>query len=171
MGKVFVPDFPRQEMIFIVGGVTGSGKSTRAKEIADSKGWKWMEGDDFHTEESRAKMAEGAGLNDSDREPWIKSICKQVRQEVFNGEGVVISCSCLKKLYRDWFRDQLQGSILFFLFLDPPRSEIERRLESRKGHFATSSLLDSQFKDLEVPFDEIDCKVESTFSIGGSFLK
>ncbi len=129
-------------------GVAGSGKSTLAARLATHLQRPWLEGDAFHTEASRQKMAQGEPLTDSDRASWLASLCDRLRLEA----GVILTCSALKRSYRDQLRAAAPG--LRFAFLDIDKAEADRRVRTRGGHFFSASLIDSQFDTLEPPRGE-----------------
>lgn len=132
----------------VVMGVAGCGKSTLAAAAAERLGRMWVEGDLFHSEASRRKMSEGQPLTDADRASWLASLCDKLRER----PGVVITCSALKRAYREQLRQASPG--LRFAFLDITQDEAARRVRSRGGHFFAASLIASQFDTLESPVGE-----------------
>ncbi len=131
----------------VVMGVSGSGKTTVAVKLAERLGCEVAEGDDFHSEASVAKMASGQPLTDRDREPWLRSIAAWLRERDLAGRSAVVTCSALKRSYRDLLRE---GSArLFFLHLAGSKALIEERMATRTGHFMPVTLLDSQLATLE----------------------
>ena len=135
-------------------GVSGCGKTTVARAIADATGLACFEADDFHSEENRARMAAGKPLDDAMREPWIASLCEALVAERQAGRSCVLACSALRRAHRDRFR--AVGFRTCFLFLDGERELIARWMSERKGHFMPPGLLDSQFETLESPLGEED---------------
>jgi gluconokinase len=133
----------------VVMGVAGCGKSTLAAALAERMGRVLVEGDHFHSESSRAKMAKGMALNDEDRASWLASLCAQLQQ---HPGGVVVACSALKRSYREQLRRASPG--LRFAFLGIAKSEACRRVLTRGAHFFAVSLVDSQFETLESPVGE-----------------
>ena len=133
----------------VVMGVAGSGKSTLAAALAQRLGRAWVEGDHFHSESSRQKMAQGLALNDDDRASWLASLCAQLQ---LHPGGVVVACSALKRSYRDQLRRASPG--LRFAFLGIDKSDASRRVSTRGAHFFATSLVDSQFETLEPPVGE-----------------
>ena len=133
----------------VVMGVAGCGKSTLAAAVAERVGRVWLEGDLFHSESNRCKLAQGQALTDEDRSSWLASICAQLQQ---HPGGVIVACSALKRAYRDQLRQASRG--LRFAFLDIDRSEASRRVSARGGHFFAASLIDSQFETLQSPVGE-----------------
>lgn len=132
----------------VVMGVAGSGKSTLAAAVAGRLGRAWLEGDEFHSPASRHKMARGEPLTDQDRASWLASLCGQLRQQ----PGVLVTCSALKRVYREQLRQASPG--LRFAFLDIDKAEASRRVSTRGSHFFAASLIDSQFETLESPVGE-----------------
>lgn len=133
----------------VVMGVAGSGKSTLAAAVAARLGRTWLEGDHFHSESNRRKMAEGQALTDGDRASWLASLCEQLRR---HPGGVVVACSALKQAYREQLRQASPG--LRFAYLDIDKAEAGRRVSTRGSHFFAASLIDSQFDTLESPAGE-----------------
>jgi len=128
-------------------GVSGSGKSTVAGLLAGRLGWDLAEGDDLHPEANVAKMHAGEPLTDEDRWPWLESIADWIWSHTEAGKPGVVTCSALKKRYRDILR----GEGVVFVFLEGSRDKISDRLASRHGHFMPPALLESQFDALEAP--------------------
>ncbi|GAB2598799.1 gluconokinase [Streptomyces capparidis] len=131
--------------VVVVMGVSGTGKSTIGAMLADELGVPYAEADDFHPPQNVAKMSAGTPLDDADRAPWLDAIGEWARSR--RGLGGVVSCSALKRTYRDRLRAAEPG--LFFLHLDGDAELIARRMESRKGHFMKRAMLDSQLATLE----------------------
>jgi len=130
-------------------GVSGSGKSTIAAQLADRISWTFEDGDRFHPASNVTKMKAGHPLNDEDRWPWLQAIADEIDRVCKAGGHVVIACSALKRTYRDILvhkRDDVR-----IVFLDGDQALIADRLTQRKGHFMPPGLLDSQFKTLEPP--------------------
>jgi gluconokinase len=135
-------------------GVSGSGKSTVATTLAQKFGLKFFEADEFHSPENRAHMAAGRALTDAMREPWIDSLCEALVLESRAGKHSVLAYSGLRRVHRQRFREL--GFKTLYLHLQGEKSVIERRIESRQGHYMPGKLLDSQFADMEPPEDEPD---------------
>lgn len=134
---------------YVVMGVAGCGKSTIAAALANELDVEFVEGDAFHTPENIRRMAAGIPLTDEDRAPWLAALAKRLRDARDAGRGLVLTCSALKRVYRDVLRGGAPD--LQFVFLDGPKALIAERLASRTGHYMPSSLLDSQFATLERP--------------------
>lgn len=131
----------------VVMGPTGCGKSTLARALADALGWRFIEGDSLHPQANIAKMSAGIPLDDADRQPLLEGVAHAIAAA--RADGVIVSCSALKRRYRDLIRT-LAGDVIFVLpVLD--REGLLARLMGRAGHFMPASLLDSQLADLEPP--------------------
>ncbi len=135
--------------VLVVMGVSGSGKTTIAVPLAERLGWPFMEGDDLHPPANVAKMHSGRALDDDDRWPWLDAIAAWIDQRLAGHEPGVITCSALKRAYRDRIIGARRGVRLVFLHAD--RALLAERLAHRTGHFMPSSLLDSQIATLEPP--------------------
>ena len=133
-------------------GVSGSGKSTISTMLAARLGWPFQEGDDLHPPANVAKMHAGRPLDDEDRWPWLDAIAAWIDARQATGEAGVVTCSALKRIYRDRLIGARQGVRLIFLHAD--RALLAERLAARKGHFMPPSLLDSQLATLEPPADD-----------------
>lgn len=139
-------DIPQQPILVIM-GVSGTGKSTIAAILAERLGWDIGEGDDLHPASNVAKMAAGEPLTDDDRWPWLDLVADWITERSIAGRPGIITCSALKKSYRDRLRDPN----VVFVHLSGSKEQIGRRLAARNGHFMPVSLLDSQFAALEPP--------------------
>ena len=131
----------------VVMGVSGSGKTTVAKGIAERLGWAFAEGDDAHPPANVAKMAAGEPLTDADRWPWLRSLAGWIGDREAAGQSAVLTCSALKRAYRDLLRDGHPS--VRFVHVSVDRETLRRRLESRRGHYMPASLLLSQLEALE----------------------
>ncbi|MFK4268167.1 gluconokinase [Streptomyces milbemycinicus] len=131
--------------VVVVMGVSGTGKSTVGEQLAAELGVPYAEADDFHPPANIAKMSAGTPLDDDDRRPWLDAIGGWAHDH--SAGGGVVSCSALKRAYRDRLRAAAPG--IFFLHLTGGREQIAERLEARKGHFFKLGLLDSQLATLE----------------------
>ncbi|HEY5412696.1 MAG TPA: gluconokinase [Caulobacteraceae bacterium] len=135
--------------VLVVMGVSGSGKTTIARPVAERLGWTFQEGDDLHPAANIAKMASGHPLTDADRAPWLAAIGAWIDRQIAAGASGVIACSVLKRAYRDQLRAGRPEVRLVYLKGD--ETTICTRVERRKGHFMPPSLLGSQFAALEPP--------------------
>ncbi len=136
---------PRTPHLVVIMGLAGTGKTTVGPLLADRLGVPYAEGDDFHPQTNIAKMSAGAPLTDQDRLPWLDAIGGWAHGRA--GLGGVISCSALKRSYRDRLRASAPG--LVFVHLTGDRKLIEDRMTHRQGHFMPTALLDSQFATLQ----------------------
>lgn len=134
---------------YVVMGVSGCGKTTIGTALARALAVPFVEGDDFHPPENVERMAAGIPLTDADRGGWLRALAGQLREARARGAGLVMSCSALKRAYRDVLRDG--DPDVRFIVLDGPREVIAERLASRAGHYMPPSLLDSQLATLEKP--------------------
>lgn len=137
-------------MAVIVMGVSGCGKTSVGEKLAEALHCRFVEGDSLHPAANIAKMSAGIPLDDDDRWPWLDVIGAHLADSRARGETIVISCSALKKVYRDRLRHAAGGQ-LAFVFLEGSRAVFEARMKSRPGHFMPASLIDSQFAALEPP--------------------
>jgi carbohydrate kinase (thermoresistant glucokinase family) len=135
--------------VLIVMGVSGSGKTTIARGIAEATGWQLLEGDAFHPSGNVAKMAAGTPLSDADRWPWLHAIAAAVDAIRAAGGSAVVACSALKRAYRDILIGDRPDVRLVWLRGD--KALIAARMAARQGHFMPPALLDSQFAALEPP--------------------
>ncbi|WP_319530676.1 gluconokinase [uncultured Cohaesibacter sp.] len=141
-------------MIIIVMGISGSGKSTLGKLLADRFGIPFAEGDAFHSPANVEKMAAGIPLTDEDRKPWLATLTAEIGKWSAAGEARVLSCSALRKSYRDQFRTATGD--LRFVFLDGAVELVRDRMARREQHFMPVALIESQIATLEVPDGEPD---------------
>jgi gluconokinase len=141
-------------ILIVAMGVSGSGKSSVARALADRLALRYLEGDDYHSDEARSRMAKAIPLLEEMRMPWIAAICRHLKQLANEGEDCVLAFSGLKKAHREPLRHT--GFKVIFLFLEGDKATIRQRMQDRKGHFMPPQLLDSQFDTLEPPLDEAD---------------
>ncbi|HTN12755.1 MAG TPA: gluconokinase [Acetobacteraceae bacterium] len=135
--------------VLVLMGVSGCGKTTVAKLVAEAHGVPYQEGDALHPPENVAKMSEGHPLTDEDRWPWLHAIAAVIDGWRAAGQSGLVTCSALKRAYRDILIGPRQDVRLVFLRGD--QALIAGRLAKRRGHYMPSSLLDSQFATLEEP--------------------
>ncbi|MGO7587573.1 gluconokinase [Rhizobium leguminosarum] len=137
----------------IVMGVSGCGKSSVGEKLAEALHLAFVEGDALHPAANVEKMSKGIPLTDEDRMPWLDRIGEEMKASLEKSEGIIVSCSALKRIYRDRLRAAAGGN-LFFVYLEGSRALLMKRMGERKGHFMPASLLDSQLATLEVPTGE-----------------
>lgn len=148
----------------VVMGVSGSGKTTVAERLADRLGVTAAEADEFHPPANIEKMSAGHPLDDEDRAPWLASIARWLAEQRAAGRPAVITCSALKRRYRDTLRGA--GDQVRFLHLAGPQDVVAERMSGRRGHFMPAELLDSQYADLEpLGADEAGLTVDVTRSV------
>jgi gluconokinase len=138
----------------VVMGVSGSGKSTVGAALAKNLGATFLEGDQFHSPENVARMAAGVALTDADRQGWLLTLSARLGAARRSGEPVVLSCSALKRSYRDTLRQQASDLALVYLAGTP--DVLAQRMAGRSGHYMPPSLLASQLATLEPPQDDED---------------
>jgi gluconokinase len=134
----------------VIMGVAGCGKSSLGAALAQAESCALIEGDNFHSAANREKMSEGVPLTDADRVGWLSVLVAEIQKQP---AGVVLTCSALKKAYRDRLRES--GPDLKFVFLEINKSEAQRRVIARSAsHFFSAALVDNQFATLESPVGE-----------------
>ncbi|GAA2164833.1 gluconate kinase (SKI family) [Humibacillus xanthopallidus] len=140
------PDRPASDIVVVM-GVSGSGKTTVATGLAAVMGWTFAEGDDFHSAANVEKMRSGVALTDDDRWPWLETIGAWISGKEAAGESAVVTCSALRRAYRDVLRRDRPH--VRFLHVEAPGAVIADRVEHRAGHYMPPSLLPSQLATLE----------------------
>jgi gluconokinase len=136
----------------VVMGVAGCGKSLIGHRLAQALGVVSVEGDAFHSKENIARMSAGIALTDADRAQWLAQLSAHLHQARLHGPRIVLSCSALKRRYRDVLR--AGDAQVIFVYLRGTRALIDSRMAARSNHFMPLTLLDSQFRDLEEPQDD-----------------
>lgn len=131
----------------VVMGVSGSGKTSVAEALARSLGWPFAEADEFHPPTNIAKMSAGTALTDDDRWPWLRAVREWLDARAAGGESVVVTCSALKRSYRDLLREA--GTHVRFVHLTGPEEVLAERMQHRSGHFMPATLLASQLASLQ----------------------
>lgn len=140
-------------MAYVIMGVSGCGKTSVGRAIADALGLDFIEGDALHPPANVGKMSRGIPLTDADRFPWLDRIGEAICGAAGQGRGVVVSCSALRRIYRDRLRVFAERR-LTFVFLKGSEDVLRQRLTARTGHFMPASLLASQLAALEDPSGE-----------------
>lgn len=143
---------PHDKRALVVMGVTGCGKTSVANALGERLGAHVIEGDAFHPPSNIAKMKAGVPLDDADRQGWLEQLGRELASALTSHDTVVLTCSALKRRYRDTLRGAVPHLAFVFLQLSPEESA--RRVAHRQGHFMPSSLVESQFRDLEPPTGE-----------------
>lgn len=138
---------PASAPVLVFMGPAGTGKSTVAGMLAGRLAWDFQEGDDLHPEANVKKMASGHALNDDDRWPWLDRVAGWIDGQIAAGRPGIVTCSALKKSYRDVLR---RDNVTFVLLMGDPSLILERLLR-RQGHFMPPALLTSQFETLQIP--------------------
>ncbi len=140
----------------VVMGVSGSGKSTLGKALAPALGWRFVEGDTLHPVANIAKMAADIPLDDEDRRPFLDAVARVIADSA--PDGIIVSCSALKRSYRD--RIRIGDRNVVFIVPVLSRQQLQARLNNRPGHFMPPALLDSQLAALEpLQSDETSIKI------------
>jgi gluconokinase len=142
----------KKQMILLVMGVTGSGKTTIGRMVAERLGWVYLEADDFHSTENKAKMKRGEHLTEADRLPWLEAMHTELQVQDAKKKNVVLACSALNEEYRGIL---MAGLDVKLVYLRGSKELIANRLQHRTGHFAGVAILDDQFAVLEEPRNAI----------------
>jgi len=145
-------------LIVILMGVVGAGKTTVGQLLAAKLHWRFADADDFHPATNIEKIGRGIPLTDQDRAPWLSALRAAIEKWNSDDANLVLACSALKKQYRD----ELRAGAVQYVYLKGGYELILGRLRSRQGHFASESILASQFADLEEPQDAITVDIGQT---------
>jgi gluconokinase len=143
---------PATPTAVVVMGVSGSGKTTVAVELARRLGWEFAEGDDHHPAANVEKMRAGIPLDDADRAPWLRTLAAWIAERERAGTSCVLTCSALRRSYRDLLREG--NDSVFFAHVDVPEQVLLERVTARTGHYMPPSLLTSQLATLEALGDD-----------------
>lgn len=130
-------------------GVSGTGKTSIGKRLAATLGAQFLEGDSYHPETNIAKMSAGTPLTDEDRAPWLETLARTVRAYDDEAVSTVLSCSALRRAYREVLRSAIPSNRMVFVHLHAPFQVLDERMSHRQGHFMPPKLLRSQFDTLE----------------------
>lgn len=150
-------------MIIIMMGVTGAGKTTVGRCLADQLGWVFVEGDDWHPKTNVQKMSQGIPLEDGDRWPWLQNLREHIQTLQQRGQAAVITCSALKQSYRAVLKPNPEEAIRF-VYLQGSADTLHARLKERHQHFMKADMLDSQLETLEEPEEAIAITVDDAKS-------
>lgn len=145
-------------MAVVIMGVTGVGKTTIGKKLANLLNWPYYDADDFHPATNIEKMRQGLALSDEDRLPWLEALNTLIRESLRRGTSTVLACSALRESYRERLKRGNEG--VRFVYLCARPEVVQARLSERVGHFMNPGLLTSQFQILEVPSDAIHVNAE-----------
>mgnify|MGYP001801046358 CR=1 FL=1 len=150
-------------MIILVMGVSGSGKTTVGKKLAESLGWQFGDADDFHSQDNIDKMHNGIALDDTDRLPWLQKIQDVIKQCLSEDTNLVLTCSALKTSYRQMLLVNQESVKL--VYLKGSFELIQKRFKERKNHFMSEKLLKSQFDILEEPSDAMIVDISQSLGV------
>jgi gluconokinase len=134
---------------YVLMGVSGSGKTTVGKLLAERLGWTFYDADDFHSPASIAKMTAGSPLNDEDRAPWLESLHELISSSIKHNSPGVLACSALKDKYRQLLVSGIEN--IHIVYLKGDYAVIQQHMQARQGHYMKSEMIKSQFDVLEEP--------------------
>lgn len=140
-------------MVLILMGVSGTGKTTLGRMLANETGWPFLDGDDFHPPANKEKMAGGVPLTDEDRAPWLAILHSKIAEYANAGKSMILACSALKDQYRATLRGDLPAEAVRFALLEADPAVIAAHLSGRQHQFMNPHLLGSQLATLEHPGD------------------
>lgn len=145
-------------MVWIIMGVSGSGKTTVGRKLAERLNLPFFDADDFHPKKNVEKMQSGRPLNDDDRKPWLETLASKIKE--WNSiDGAVLACSALKESYRQLLVSKCDD--VQFVYLKGDKATILKRINSRNDHYMPPELLDSQFDALEEPADALTVSIDN----------
>lgn len=146
------------EMVVILMGPMGCGKTTIGKKLAERLGWRFEDGDDYHPPVNITKMKLGIPLGDADRLPWLAILHDRIRSSLQEGDGLVLACSALKKIYRQ--KLGIDQTNIISVYLQGGRELLEQRIAGRSQHYMSKNLLASQLATLEEPKDGLIVNID-----------
>jgi len=135
--------------VIVVMGVSGSGKTTVGRRLAERLSWPFYEGDNLHPPENVQKMSDGQPLTDEDRRPWLERIAHLIAEQLARGQSAIVASSALKRSYRERLRQGRENVV--FVHLQGEFDLIRQRMQAREDHFMGVEMLRSQFEALEPP--------------------
>jgi carbohydrate kinase (thermoresistant glucokinase family) len=147
-------------VLIVVMGVSGVGKTTVGRLVAEELGLPFHDADELHSDANRQKMAAGVPLTEADREPWLRTVAEHMAAWEEHG-GAVVACSALRAAYRERLLVASPGNVRF-VFLDTPVETIRARLASRVGHYMPPELLESQLETLEPPSPDQAIRIDAS---------
>lgn len=147
-----------RQAVWLVMGVSGSGKTSVASALAEATGGAWLDADDYHPRRNIERMSQGQPLADDDRWPWLAAVAEATQRIRAVATGpVFLACSALKARYRQLLCERLPG--LQLIYLEGDESLIFARMAQRQNHYMAANMLRSQFLDLEPPLGEAGAHV------------
>jgi len=146
-------------MIIVIMGVSGAGKTTVGRLLAEELGWKFYDADDFHSAANKDKMSRGVPLTDEDRADWLAVLRSLLHQNIEASQSIVWACSALKQEYQDVLRVSKE---VHFVYLQGTYQQIKARLKERKDHYMKPEMLASQFAILNEPNDALTINISKT---------
>lgn len=157
--------------VIIITGVSGSGKTSVGEALSKLTHLPFFDGDDFHPQANKDKMAAGIPLDDTDRRPWLAAMNQFIVEHLERG-SLIIACSALKEVYRQWLTENLDAAAVAWFHLQGSYELIYQRMVARKGHYMRADMLQSQFRDYEFPREGRVLSVDTTVEdIAGQILQ